>query len=149
MKGDLGPTGNNNTAAVASPIRSGVSHPSVAAAVGLGPARKRNVAVAGMDSSPGSTDDVEETAEPQEEKKRQPVKRACNECRQQKVSTSTVPRSVARRADRRSSDAMSSRNPSPPAPAAAASSSNAKSNPTSSALGSAAEMLKWSGRSSS
>lgn len=94
MKGDLGPTGSNNAAAVASPIRSGGSHQSVAAAVasnGLAPARKRNVAAAGMDSSPASTESVEEAPapeQPQEEKKRQPVKRACNECRQQKVSSS-------------------------------------------------------------
>ena len=41
--------------------------------------------MAGLDSSPGSIDDVE-GQENHEEKKRQPVKRACNECRQQKVS---------------------------------------------------------------
>jgi hypothetical protein len=67
----------------------GVSHPSVSATGGpdiVGPARKRNVAMAGLDSSPGSVDDVEDI-ELREEKKRQPVKRACNECRQQKVST--------------------------------------------------------------
>jgi hypothetical protein len=41
--------------------------------------------MAGLDSSPGSMDDVEDV-ENREEKRRQPVKRACNECRQQKVS---------------------------------------------------------------
>lgn len=67
----------------------GVSHPSASATGGpdgVGPARKRTVAMAGLDSSPGSVDDVEEN-DLREEKKRQPVKRACNECRQQKVST--------------------------------------------------------------
>lgn len=62
--------------------------PSVPGAVGsdsLG--MKRNVAMAGFDSSPGSIDDIDEN-DAREEKKRQPVKRACNECRQQKVSQS-------------------------------------------------------------
>lgn len=46
--------------------------------------RKRTQEVAGLDSSPGSGDgEVEGT----EERRRQPgVKRACNECRQQKAS---------------------------------------------------------------
>ncbi|GAB1206626.1 hypothetical protein APSETT445_005316 [Aspergillus pseudonomiae] len=67
----------------------GVSHPSASATGGpdgVGPARKRTVAMAGLDSSPGSVDDVEDN-ELREEKKRQPVKRACNECRQQKPDT--------------------------------------------------------------
>ncbi|KAB8229141.1 hypothetical protein BDV23DRAFT_158988 [Aspergillus alliaceus] len=70
----------------------GVSHTSVSATGGpdgMGPARKRNVAMAGLDSSPGSVDDVED-AELREEKKRQPVKRACNECRQQKLRCDVV-----------------------------------------------------------
>jgi hypothetical protein len=46
--------------------------------------KKRTAALSGLDSSPGSVEDVED-AEPHEERKRQPVKRACNECRQQKV----------------------------------------------------------------
>lgn len=46
--------------------------------------RKRNVTMAGMDSSPGSIEDVDDN-DALEERKRQPVKRACNECRQQKV----------------------------------------------------------------
>lgn len=66
----------------------GAGHPSVSATGGpdVGPARKRNVTVAGLDSSPGSVDvdDIDE-ADNREEKKRLPVKRACNECRQQKV----------------------------------------------------------------
>ena len=61
----------------------GVGHLAVGSD-GLGQARKRNVTMAGLESSPGSVDDIEET-EQNEDKKRQPVKRACNECRQQKV----------------------------------------------------------------
>ncbi|KAF4254088.1 hypothetical protein KXW98_000682 [Aspergillus fumigatus] len=51
---------------------------------GLGQVKKRTVAMAGLESSPGSVDDVEDNDQ-REEKKRQPVKRACNECRQQKL----------------------------------------------------------------
>lgn len=60
-------------------LRSPVSSP-----VGLKTGRKRTQEAAGLDSSPGSGDgEVEGT----EERRRQPgVKRACNECRQQKVS---------------------------------------------------------------
>lgn len=47
--------------------------------------RKRNGVGAGLDSSPGSIDDLDD-GDQQDGKKRQPVKRACNECRQQKVS---------------------------------------------------------------
>lgn len=47
---------------------------------------KRNRSVAGLDSSPGSVDDGEGD-EGAEDRRRAPgVKRACNECRQQKVS---------------------------------------------------------------
>ncbi|GLI73685.1 hypothetical protein PoHVEF18_001905 [Penicillium ochrochloron] len=46
--------------------------------------RKRNVTIAGMDSSPGSIDDGEDIGD---DKRRQPVKRACNECRQQKIES--------------------------------------------------------------
>lgn len=65
----------------------GLGHTSLSPAVasdGAGQARKRNLGMAGLDSSPGSMDDVEEI-ENRDEKRRQPVKRACNECRQQKV----------------------------------------------------------------
>lgn len=51
--------------------------------------RKRNGAGAGLDSSPGSIDEID-GGDDHEERKRQPVKRACNECRQQKVCTSVV-----------------------------------------------------------
>ncbi|KAL2814543.1 hypothetical protein BDW59DRAFT_154346 [Aspergillus cavernicola] len=65
----------------------GIGHTSISPAVasdGAGQARKRNAIVAGLDSSPGSMDDMEEN-ENRDEKRRQPVKRACNECRQQKL----------------------------------------------------------------
>lgn len=46
---------------------------------------KRKRSGAGFDSSPGSVD-VAENEEDEAERRRQPgVKRACNECRQQKV----------------------------------------------------------------
>lgn len=63
----------------------GVNHAplSVATPDGL-QGRKRNVTIAGIDSSPGSIDDVEDN-DVRDDKRRQPVKRACNECRQQKV----------------------------------------------------------------
>ncbi|KAJ5888358.1 hypothetical protein N7495_008399 [Penicillium taxi] len=46
--------------------------------------RKRNVTIAGIDSSPGSIEDAEDN-DARDDKRRQPVKRACNECRQQKL----------------------------------------------------------------
>lgn len=47
---------------------------------------KRKRSIAGFESSPGSLD-VIENEEDEAERRRQPgVKRACNECRQQKVS---------------------------------------------------------------
>ena len=63
----------------------GVEHRSpVSSPVSLKARRKRTQEAAGFDSSPGSGDGE---AEGTEERRRQPgVKRACNECRQQKVS---------------------------------------------------------------
>ncbi|WEW58953.1 hypothetical protein PRK78_004421 [Emydomyces testavorans] len=46
--------------------------------------KRRNVSIGGQSCSPGSANGGEEV-EGQEEKKKYPVKRACNECRQQKV----------------------------------------------------------------
>lgn len=66
----------------------GADHPSVSPAIGSdggGPVRKRTVAAAGLDSSPAASIDEVEDPDSRDEKKRQPVKRACNECRQQKV----------------------------------------------------------------
>ncbi|KAL4808964.1 hypothetical protein BDV18DRAFT_133603 [Aspergillus unguis] len=70
----------------------GIGHTSISPAVasdGAGQVRKRNVGMAGLDSSPGSMDDVEEI-ETRDEKRRQPVKRACNECRQQKLRCDVI-----------------------------------------------------------
>lgn len=51
--------------------------------------RKRNVTMAGIDSSPGSIDDADDI-DGRDDKRRQPVKRACNECRQQKLRCDVV-----------------------------------------------------------
>ncbi|KAL5342633.1 hypothetical protein BJX70DRAFT_301569 [Aspergillus crustosus] len=70
----------------------GIGHTSMSPTIGsdgAGHARKRNVGVAGLDSSPGSLDDVEDV-DNRDEKRRQPVKRACNECRQQKLRCDVI-----------------------------------------------------------
>lgn len=88
MQGEaLAPNAENNASAASSPVMGSVGYQSVSGTVGsdgLGQPMKRNVAMAGLDSSPGSIDDIDDN-DAREEKKRQPVKRACNECRQQKV----------------------------------------------------------------
>ena len=51
--------------------------------------RKRNSSLAGFDSSPGTIESPEAEGSEDgnhDDKRKQPVKRACNECRQQKVS---------------------------------------------------------------
>lgn len=52
--------------------------------------RKRNASLAGFDSSPGTIESPEgdgsEDGQQLDDRRKQPVKRACNECRQQKVS---------------------------------------------------------------
>ena len=63
----------------------GINHASVAMSASDVQGRKRNVTIAGMDSSPGSVEDMDDN-DSRDDKRRQPVKRACNECRQQKVS---------------------------------------------------------------
>ncbi|KAJ5174874.1 uncharacterized protein N7482_000751 [Penicillium canariense] len=67
----------------------GVNHTSasMAAADGMH-GRKRNISMAGMDSSPGSIEDAEDNE--RDDKRRQPVKRACNECRQQKLRCDVI-----------------------------------------------------------
>ncbi|KAF3003395.1 hypothetical protein E8E14_008458 [Neopestalotiopsis sp. 37M] len=57
-----------------------------------GPAMKRKRSIGGLDSSPGSENpDNEDQSMLEREKKRQPgVKRACNECRQQKLRCDVV-----------------------------------------------------------
>ncbi|EPS30349.1 hypothetical protein POX_b02641 [Penicillium oxalicum] len=68
-------------------VNNQVTAPSAATADAMS-SRKRNVALAGMDSSPGSIDDGEDLD--RDDKRRQPVKRACNECRQQKLRCDVV-----------------------------------------------------------
>jgi hypothetical protein len=55
--------------------------------------RKRNASLAGFDSSPGTVESPEADASDDGhhgDRRKQPVKRACNECRQQKVSHSPI-----------------------------------------------------------
>jgi hypothetical protein len=55
--------------------------------------RKRNASLAGFDSSPGTVESPEAEGSEDgnhDDKRKQPVKRACNECRQQKVSHRTI-----------------------------------------------------------
>lgn len=109
---------------------------------GHGAIKRKRSSMAGIESSPGSIIDDEHD----HEKKRQPgVKRACNECRQQKVSqaSSSPPcpgysLDYAQIADhvfsmRNSFAAMSYRTPSRAARAVTVSNSSARSSPTSSA----------------
>jgi hypothetical protein len=77
-----GAVSTENNTPLTSPIR---GNPTPAAAGGFGGVKRRNVSITGLDSSSGSPEDVEE-ADTHEERRKQPVKRACNECRQQKVS---------------------------------------------------------------
>ncbi|PGH04009.1 hypothetical protein AJ80_08593 [Polytolypa hystricis UAMH7299] len=86
---------------IASPVRtSAKAAAAVAAAAATAPpttvaaangGRRRNVSIlAGMESSPGSTDGGVEETEHLDDKRKQPVKRACNECRQQKLRCDVV-----------------------------------------------------------
>ncbi|KAJ5095680.1 hypothetical protein NUU61_005036 [Penicillium alfredii] len=68
----------------------GVNHTPVSAAASEAVSgRKRNVTIAGMDSSPGSIEDADDN-DAREDRRRQPVKRACNECRQQKLRCDVI-----------------------------------------------------------
>lgn len=78
----------DNASVGTSPVMSGLNQVSMSLADGVH-GRKRNVTMAGIDSSPGSIEDMDDH-EAREEKRRQPVKRACNECRQQKVGRNAV-----------------------------------------------------------
>jgi len=53
--------------------------------------RKRNASLAGFDSSPASIESPDQNGDESHARdfKRRPVKRACNECRQQKVCETT------------------------------------------------------------
>lgn len=56
--------------------------------------RKRNASLAGLDSSPGTIESPEadgsDDGQQHDDRRKQPVKRACNECRQQKVSNTSI-----------------------------------------------------------
>lgn len=86
--GQFGSDSQNATPAT-SPSRLNARGPLAAAAGGSLAGRKRTGAGAGLDSSPGSIDEIDD-GDQQEEKKRQPVKRACNECRQQKLRCDVI-----------------------------------------------------------
>ncbi|KAJ5212253.1 uncharacterized protein N7498_003899, partial [Penicillium cinerascens] len=87
----LAPNVKDDNAPVAiSPVMAGINHASVSTSVSDGvQSRKRNVTIAGMDSSPGSIEDMDDN-DSRDDKRRQPVKRACNECRQQKLRCDVV-----------------------------------------------------------
>jgi hypothetical protein len=94
---------NNKAASVADSV--GAGRGSGAGVAGLGSPvserqhtssitnRKRNASLAGFDSSPGTVESPEAEGSEDgnhEDRRKQPVKRACNECRQQKVSHSRI-----------------------------------------------------------
>jgi hypothetical protein len=83
--------GIDNATAVINPVMAGVNHAPVSMAASDMQNRKRNVTMAGIDSSPGSIDEAEDI-DGRDDKRRQPVKRACNECRQQKVCAAQIAR---------------------------------------------------------
>lgn len=115
-----------------------------------GGAKRKRSSDGVMVDSPGSIDGDDDGTGDHNEKKRQPgVKRACNECRQQKVRL-TSSRHLREIADQgqslplpNSCAAMSYRNPSQVARDVSASSSSVKSNPTSSAWASDRNMPRW------
>lgn len=83
--GNGGPASSMSPTSPVSARSHGLPH---ASAIGANGAAKRKRSSVGMiGSSPGSVDGDDDLAGDHNEKKRQPgVKRACNECRQQKVS---------------------------------------------------------------
>lgn len=52
--------------------------------------RKRDQSTAGLDASPGSVDSGDHADGDDHALRKRPVKRACNECRQQKVTASVA-----------------------------------------------------------
>jgi hypothetical protein len=124
--------------------------------------RKRNASLAGFDSSPGTVESPEAEGSEDgnhDDKRKQPVKRACNECRQQKVSHLAIgdktkllfSRFMARifcpYADHEPSFAATSfKSPSSDAPAVSDFASSAKSRTTSSALEKGLATQRWRGR---
>lgn len=90
--------GIDNAAGAINPVMAGIHHAPVSMTASDMQNRKRNVTIAGIDSSPGSIDDAEDI-DGRDDKRRQPVKRACNECRQQKVSATNISQGHATMAD--------------------------------------------------
>lgn len=71
-----------NLAALTSPVHrsdGGLSSPVISQS------RKRDASVAGLDASPGSNESADQNDGDEQQSRKRPVKRACNECRQQKV----------------------------------------------------------------
>lgn len=137
------------------------ARPLVNATPAASESRKRNSLIAGLSNSPGSLDSVElegtENGHLQEEERRHPVKRACNECRQQKVRAhagtfhpfcsdpnhSNFRNSMQGLTETGSFDAMSSKIPSPFAQDVADSISPVKSRRISSALARDLATRRW------
>ncbi|KKZ66055.1 hypothetical protein EMCG_08168 [[Emmonsia] crescens] len=96
----VGPAEQHNHSPHGSPIRrntasSFAAGPSPASvSVFGGGTRRRNVSITGLDSSPGSIDDIDEAENnannTHDDRRKQPVKRACNECRQQKLRCDVI-----------------------------------------------------------
>ena len=114
-----------------------------------GHSRKRNASIAGLDSSPGSNEspdhDGTDDGTPQPGGRRFPVKRACNECRQQKVSHLAWLELTLSLAEtyRSSCAAMSCKNPSPSARDASDFALTAGSRTTSSEWARDRAMRRW------
>jgi len=124
--------------------------------------RKRNASLAGFDSSPGTVESPEAEGSEDgnhDEKRKQPVKRACNECRQQKVSHLAIGNKTKLFVSRLmaqifgpSTDhepsfaAMSFKSPSSGAPVVSDFASSAKSRTISSALEKGLATQRWRGR---
>ncbi|KMP04662.1 Zn(II)2Cys6 transcriptional activator [Coccidioides immitis H538.4] len=86
-------TSDNENDLASSPIRGPASVLGGASGgvttAGINPGKRRHVSVGGQSCSPGSANGGEEV-EGQEEKRKHPVKRACNECRQQKLRCDVI-----------------------------------------------------------
>lgn len=140
-----------------------VTSPSVYSSNGNINGRKRDASTAGLDTSPQSIEHNGDTPPPSAgydtsglgledlSARKRPVKRACNECRQQKVRPCRpAVRLVNMYTDACSSfAAMSFRTRSRSVHVARVSTSSAKSKRTSNASANAREMPRWSGRLSS
>ncbi|KAI1951851.1 hypothetical protein LOZ57_001263 [Ophidiomyces ophidiicola] len=80
-------TSESNNDFIVSPLRGATNPPGGAAAGRPITGKRRHVSIGGQSGSPGSADGEEEA---QDDKKKHPVKRACNECRQQKLRCDVI-----------------------------------------------------------